>query len=350
MCRKFLRTKEKLINPIATAVNLRYNIHQLKLLPFLKGVNIMATISGSLQQKNGKYYAVLNFKTNEIQPNGKPKYKTKWFNTGYTVKGNKKKAQKFLDDKKAEYEKKNIDYSDLLFTDYLEIWLKNIKTELRPSTYRGYVGNVNNHIIPYFKCKKIKLQDLRPWELEDFYNYLATNNSKSDKTEPLSATTIKHIHRTISKALNDAIRRGILYYNVATNAKTPKAEKHRGEFLNQEQVKDLLLLFKGSPVEIPVVLCALFGFRRGEVLGLKWHSVDMVNRTITISETLQQHIGGSITVPPKTDSSYRTLPMPDYVFKLLTKHKTEQQMLNEDLKNQYKDNDYVCTLKNGRVI
>ena len=61
----------------------------------------MATISGSLQQKNGKYYAVLNFKTNEVQPNGKPKYKTKWFNTGYTVKGNKKKAQKFLDDKKA---------------------------------------------------------------------------------------------------------------------------------------------------------------------------------------------------------------------------------------------------------
>lgn len=51
--------------------------------------------------------------------------------------------------------------------------------------------------------------------------------------------------------------------------------------------------------------------------GLKWHSIDMVNRTITISETLQQHIGGSITVPPKTDSSYRTLPMPDYVFKLL---------------------------------
>lgn len=81
----------------------------------------------------------------------------------------------------------------------------------------------------------------------------------------MSATTIKHIHRTISKALNDAIRRGILYYNVATNAKTPKAEKHRGEFLNQEQIKELLLLFKDSPVEIPVVLCALFGFRRGEV-------------------------------------------------------------------------------------
>lgn len=310
----------------------------------------MATTSGSLQVKDGKYYAVLSFRTDEIQSNGKPKYKTKWFCTGYTVKGNKKKAQKFLEDKRAEYDKKNLNYSDLLFTDYVEVWLENIKPELRPSTYRGYAGNIKNHIIPYFKARKTKLQDLTPWELEEFYNYLLTDNSKTDGTEPLSATTIKHIHRTISKALNDGIRRGILYYNVATTAKTPKAEKHKGEFLNQKQVKELLKLFKGSVVEIPVVLCALFGFRRGEVLGLKWHSIDMEKRTITVSETLQQHIGGSITVPPKTESSYRTLPIPDSVYNLLKAHRQEQERLKELLKGEYIISDYVCTWKNGRVI
>ena len=36
----------------------------------------MATTRGSLQVKDGKYYAVLSFKTDEIQANGKPKYKT----------------------------------------------------------------------------------------------------------------------------------------------------------------------------------------------------------------------------------------------------------------------------------
>lgn len=194
------------------------------------------------------------------------------------------------------------------------------------------------------------MQDLTPWELEDFYNYLLTDNCKFDGSEPLSATTIKHIHRTISKALNDAIRRGILYYNVASTARTPKAEKHKGEFLNQEQVQELLKLFKGSTVEIPVVLCALFGFRRGEVLGLKWHSIDMLNRTITVSETLQQHIGGSITVPPKTESSYRTLPIPETVYNLLKAHKQEQAEMKELLKDEYINSDYVCTWKNGRVI
>lgn len=310
----------------------------------------MATTNGSLQIKDGKYYAVLSFRTNEVQSNGKPKYKTKWFCTGYTVKGNKKKAQKFLEDKRAEYDKKNLNYSDLLFTDYIEIWLENIKPELRPSTYRGYAGNIKNHIIPYFKGRRIKLQDLTPWELENFYNYLSTDNCKADGSEPLSATTIKHIHRTISKALNDGIRRGILYYNVASTAKTPKPEKHKGEFLNQEQVQELLKLFKGSTVEIPVVLCALFGFRRGEVLGLKWHSIDMVKCTITVSETLQQHIGGSITVPPKTESNYRTLPMPEMVFNMLQAHKQEQAKMKAPLKDEYINSDYVCTWKNGRVI
>ena len=126
----------------------------------LKGVLFVATTRGSLQVKDGKYYAVLSFKTDKIQANGKPKYKTKWFCTGYTVKGNKKRAEQFLEDKRNEYDRKNLNYADLYFTDYIELWLKNIKSELRPSTYRGYSGNIKNHILPYFKKRRTKLQDL----------------------------------------------------------------------------------------------------------------------------------------------------------------------------------------------
>lgn len=88
-------------------------------------------------------------------------------------------------------------------------------------------------------------------------------------------------------------------------------------------MQELIGLFKDLVLEIPVTLCAIFGFRRGETLGLKWKNVDLVNRTITISETLQQHVGGLYTSPPKTESSYRTLPMPESVCKLLENHKTE---------------------------
>lgn len=112
----------------------------------------------------------------------------------------------------------------------------------------------------------------------------------------------------------------------------------------------MLKLFEGSVIELPVILCSLYGFRRGEVLGLKWDKIDMINRTITIAETLQQHIGGSITVPPKTDSSYRTLPIPASVYQLLNAHKKKQNRMKQLLKDEYEDSNYVCTWENGKVI
>ena len=51
-------------------------------------------VSGSLQVKDGKYYAVLSLRTNELTKKGKIKYRTKWISTGFEVKGNKKRAMK----------------------------------------------------------------------------------------------------------------------------------------------------------------------------------------------------------------------------------------------------------------
>ena len=96
--------------------------------------------------------------------------------------------------------------------------------------------------------------------------------------------------------------------------------------MNERQVNELLKTVKDTPIEVPVTICAVFGLRRGEVLGLKWKSVDMENRTITISETLQQHVGGSYTRPPKTESSYRTLPIPDKVFQYLFAQKESRRV------------------------
>ena len=54
-------------------------------------------MTGSLQEKNGKYYAVIN-----VTENGKRKQK--WIATGYETKGNKKRAEQFLRDKLKEYD------------------------------------------------------------------------------------------------------------------------------------------------------------------------------------------------------------------------------------------------------
>lgn len=112
-------------------------------------------MTGSLQQKNGKYYAVINL----TDKNGKRKQK--WINTGFEIKGNKKKAEQFLRDKLKEFEANdNPLICDILFAEYVEKWLEKAKIRLDIITYQGYLSIAKSHIIPYFKKKKIKLIEL----------------------------------------------------------------------------------------------------------------------------------------------------------------------------------------------
>ena len=301
-------------------------------------------ITGSVQIKNRKWWVVVNlYDENGIRH-------PKWIDTELPEKGNKRKAEKLLADELAERNKMNIPYSKLTVADYFTQWLNDIKTEVKSNTYRSYYGNMTNHIIPYFKQNKIQLQELTPFDLEEYYKSKLQTNSKIKSDEALSATTIKHHHQNISKALSDAVRKGLLMANPAASAKTPKAEKFKGDFLNQKQVNELLLLFKGNVIELPVFLCSFYGLRRSEVLGLKWHNVDFESKSITIVETLQQGTGGNYTDTPKTESSNRTLPMTNEVYNALLATKRLQDERKQLMGNYYVQSDYVCTWQNGNVI
>lgn len=301
-------------------------------------------ITGSVQEKNGKYYAVLNLK----DENGKRKLK--WISTGLETKGNKKKAQAFLAEKIAEYQSKDMFYTDITVADYFKLWLEDIKLNVRPNTYRSYYGNMMNHIIPYFEKEKIKLYELESYHLNKYYKIKMGKDSKLKTNEPLSATTIRHHHQNISKALADAETNKLISKNPARNATPPKEERYEAQFLNPKQIKDLFILFQDTPIILPVMLSSIYGFRRSEVLGLKWSNIDMENRTIRICETLQQHTGGDYTDVPKTKNSLRTMPMSNSVYELLQKQYNLQNERKRILGHGYKESDYVCTQIDGTPI
>ena len=295
-------------------------------------------ITGSVQQKKGKWYAVLNLK----DINGKRK--AKWISTGLTVRGNKKKAEKFLEQQIDKYSENLADGSatDILLADYFERWLPKIKDKVKPNTFRSYKGNMENHIIPYFREKKIRLQQLCPVNLEDYYEFA--------KKKGLSSTTIKHHHQNISKALSDAIHDKLLIYNPASAAKSPSPAKFKAKFLMPKQLEQLMLLVKGSVIELPVQLCSIYGFRRSEVLGLKWKYIDFDQRTLTVAETLQQNTGGSYVDVTKNESSCRMLPLTQQAYDLLLAQKEQQEERARVMGSYYNKSDYVCTWADGKVI
>ena len=92
-----------------------------------------------------------------------------WKSTGLpALEKNRKAAERMLDDWLMDLNQFQIPYSQLTVDEYFTNWLQEIQPTIKPNTYRSYCGNMNNHIIPYFKSKKIRLQDLKPYHLEEY--------------------------------------------------------------------------------------------------------------------------------------------------------------------------------------
>ena len=121
-------------------------------------------MTGSLQIKNGKYYAVLNLK----DENGKRK--VKWINTNYDIKGNKRKAEQFLQRQLIKFENDETIQKDILFCDYMLMWLNKMKNELEVSTWSGYMKCFEKHICPYFNKKKLELGEVTAKHIKAYYD------------------------------------------------------------------------------------------------------------------------------------------------------------------------------------
>ncbi len=296
-------------------------------------------MTGSLQIKNNKYYAVLN----TIGSNGKRKQK--WIATDLSARGNKKKANEILQNLLDEYEKRNIQFDRLLFVDYLYQWLERAKNNLELSTYTGYAGNIQNHIAPYFQKRKIRLVELKPYLLEDFYAHLMSEKG-------LSAQTVRHNHRVISKALNDALRHDMILSNPAQKAELPKIKKYVGSFLNPEQLKTVFLIFQGTAIHEVIAFIATYGVRRSEALGLCWDKVDFLHDQFTVSRAMIQKKQGTFYLKDctKNESSYRTLPLTKDMRSMLLMLKGRREANKAKFGNKYADNDFVFTWEDGSPI
>ena len=153
-------------------------------------------VTGHLRDKNGIYQIILNYK------DAKGKYRTKSVSTGFPVRGNKKRAEDMLQAERKKFEQGPAnDNKDVLFSDYLLSWLDMMKNSIEITTYGSYFYIVKNHIVPYFKEKKLLLRDVKPKHIQDFYQY-----ELNDKG--VSANTVIHYHANIRKALRYAFVTG----------------------------------------------------------------------------------------------------------------------------------------------
>lgn len=319
-------------------------------------------ITGSVQINKGYYFIVFNM-YNEYG-----KRKPEWHSTGLKVDNNERKnnqirkqAEKMLNEElvrvnaensfsnKLNTIAKNSKYSNILFSDYMLEWLENIKPKVVQSTYIGYEQVVKGRLCPYFKSKKIKLIDLRPRDIQDFINYLYKQR--------LKGSTIAHYTSNMNTALKEAVIAEIIPSNPMDRIESVKKEVYIPEFYTDDELIELIEVIKTQKLELPLTLGIIYGLRREEILGLTWNAIDFKNKSITIRKTVGRGKYDGVTQflikdIPKNKSSYRTLPMFDFIADLLKKYK-EKYTLNEKIFGNtyitdYKD--FICLMDNGELV
>ncbi len=207
--------------------------------------------------------------------------------------------------------------------EYLRRWLEDsVKNSVSVRTYERYEQNCRVHLVP--TLGGVKLKDLKPLPLQTLYR------EKLD--EGLSPRTVQYIHRTLYKALKQAVRWSLLTRNVAECVEAPKPLRKEITPLSPEEVGVLLDGLDGPRDVAFHTLAVSTGMRQGELLGLRWKDLDLEAGVVKIRRSLSRtDTQGFIFVQPKSAKGKRSVGLVPRTVKALEAYRGADNPHGEDL-------------------
>jgi integrase len=229
-------------------------------------------------------------------------------------------------------------------------WLPAVSGQLRPLSATKYAQIVRTHIAGR-DIGSVPLCQLSPGHLNALYAEL--------ERDELSASTRRHVHAVISRALADAVRWGKVGRNVAKMADPPSLPRSRVQAWTAGELRRFLDHVQDDRLSALWRVAATTGMRRGELAGLTWRALDTDGARLRVDQQLvpspgecpvcgEQH---SVSFgPPKSRRSERTVALDAVTIEALNAHR-EVQVLERDLAGPvYDDHDLVFADEIGQPI
>lgn len=174
----------------------------------------------------------------------------------------------------------NLPTSSPTVAQWVDLWLKEKKKNLKPGSYVQYEGKLLRHVVP--SIGKIKLGRLTADHIRKVHTYITDEKN-------LSTTEALITHRYFAKCLTDAVREKRIGENVATQLDAPRKAISKRKSLTADEAAALLMKTASDPTAaVHLSIALLTGMRPGERLGLTREQIDMDTGIITVSWQLQR--------------------------------------------------------------
>ncbi len=204
-------------------------------------------------------------------------------------------------------------------TDFIETWMTAVKGELADSAWANYGAVLRTYVLP--RIGAVRLADLTPQRVQALYVELLEGGKRDGS--PLSARSVLQVHRTLHRALGDAVRWRLLTRNPAHGVRPPRVEQKEMTAWSPEDARTFLVATASDRLAALWVVALNSGMRRGELAGLRWADVDLDDRAIAVRQQRTTAHYRVVVAEPKARSR-RVIPVDAAVVEALRAHRLRQ--------------------------
>lgn len=197
------------------------------------------------------------------------------------------------------------------FETFVNIYMSDIKPQIKLNTYLTKEQIIKTHILPYFKERV--LAEISPADILQWQNEILSLRDSNGKG--YSPVYLRTIHNQLNAIFNHAVK----YYELPKNPclatkKLGKEKSGEMKFWTLEEYQKFAEEIKDKPMSYYAFQILYWcGIRCGELLALTANDIDLKDKILTINKSLQVLKGEVVITSPKTEKSNRKINLPDFL-------------------------------------
>ena len=200
--------------------------------------------------------------------------------------------------------------STMTVDDWFEYWINHVVGDLAPNTRRNYRERYIHNIQPVIGG--MAMSSVKPMHCKMVLNLME---------DDYAGSTIRQAYIAMGTLFRSAVMNDLIPKHPMDGVRYTKPVRAVDDikFLTVEEQQIFLDTAKRSHNYNQYALILETGLRTGELIGLTWDAIDWEKRTLTVNKTLEYRHKQSVwrAGPPKTQHSYRTIPLTNRAYTIL---------------------------------